>query len=122
VRVEVRESCEERRRCRVHVGSAQQHPRRRDPWLCISYLRHEKLVVDLVDVESVSAHAVNAWVEGQLLLEQAGCELVLRGASPQLRRTFELNDPASILTFQEQEQESGKRLGGRDDGGLRIRL
>ena len=100
MRVEVRESCEDGVDVAFMSGQLNSTHAGEILGLCISYLRHEKLVVDLVDVESVSAHAVDAWVKGQLLLEQAGCELILRRASPQLRRSFELNDPASVLTFQ----------------------
>ena len=100
MRVEVRESCEDGVDVAFMSGQLNSTHAAQIRDLCISYVRHEKLVVDLDDVESVSARAVSAWVEGQLLLEQAGCELVLRRASPQLRRTFELYDPASVLTFQ----------------------
>ena len=100
MRVEVRESCEDGVDVAFMSGQLNSTHAGQILGLCISYLRHEKLVVDLNDVESVSAHAVNAWVKGQLLLEQAGCELVLRHASPELRRMFELNDPSSVLTFQ----------------------
>ena len=100
MRVEVRESCEDGVDVAFMSGQLNSTHAAQIRDLCISYVRHEKLVVDIDDVESVSARAVSAWVEGQLLLEQAGCELVLRRASPQLRRTFELYDPASVLTFQ----------------------
>jgi anti-anti-sigma factor len=68
--------------------------------LCIAYRRHEKLVLDLYDVDFMSARALKALVEGSKLLEQAGCELVLRSAAPNVRRAFESTGTESLFTFQ----------------------
>ena len=68
--------------------------------LCIAYRRHEKLVLDLIGVDFLSSRAIKALVEGQTLLKQAGCELVLRSAAPNVRRVFESTGTASVFTFQ----------------------
>ena len=100
MRVAVRESCEDGVDVAFMSGHLHGAHVNEILRLCISYLRHEKLVIDLVDVESISAHALDALIQGQAMLEQAGCEVEFRSVSPRLRRTFELNHAASNLRFQ----------------------
>jgi anti-anti-sigma factor len=67
--------------------------------LCVAYRRLEKLVIDLVAVDSLSTSAVAALVIAQSFLDHAGCELVLRSVSPKVFAAFEATHAESIFTF-----------------------
>jgi anti-anti-sigma regulatory factor len=67
--------------------------------LFVGYRRHDKLILDLVAVDSLSTRVVAALVIGQALLDHAGCELVLRSVSTGVFTAFETTNTESIFTF-----------------------
>ena len=67
--------------------------------LFVGYRRHDKLILDLVAVDSLSTHAVAALVIGQSYLDRAGCALILRSVSAAVFAAFEITHTEVVFTF-----------------------
>ena len=95
----VRESCEDGVDVVFLSGDITDAPAAQILELFVGYRRHDKLVLDLVAVDSLSTHAVAALVIGQSYLERAGCALILRSVSATVFAAFEITHTEVVFTF-----------------------
>lgn len=55
------------------------------------------IVIDLVDLTLIESSALQAFVAAHERAEATGCQLLVFGAKPDVRRVFELTGQASLL-------------------------
>ena len=55
------------------------------------------IVIDLVELTFIESSALHAFVAARERAEASGCQLLLFGAKPEVRRVFELTGKESLL-------------------------